>query len=129
MTKPFAARRFWTLAALLAAVGFAQPSAAQLPAAQLPANPGVPPTARTVNLTLEQRHAIRELAREAKLPAAADDRQLAVGDRLPPDAKLEEIPAIMAAKVPQIRSQRLYLTPSRIAIVDPQERRVVEVIE
>jgi hypothetical protein len=96
--------------------------------AQTP-NPGVPAGTRTVNLTLEQRHVIRELVKELKLESAKDDLKLAAGDELPGQLTLQPVPALIGQKVPQIKSHRLYVTQSQILIVDPQDQKVVEVIE
>ena len=39
------------------------------------------------------------------------------------------MPPLLAQKVPQIKAHRFYMTPRQIVIVDPQEAKVVEVIE
>lgn|SRR5262245_24419094 len=96
--------------------------------AQTP-NPGVPASTRTVNLTLEQRHVIRELVKELKVEPAKDDLKVAAGDELPSQVALQPVPPLIGQKVPSIKSHRLYVTQSRILIVDPQDQKVVEVIE
>jgi len=96
---------------------------------QTPANPEVPTTTRTVNLTLEQRHVIRELVRDLKVTPAADDSKVAAGDEVPGKVQVQPIPALIGQKVPQIRSHRFYVTQQQIVIVDPQDQKVVEVIE
>jgi len=118
-----ARRRFGiVVAAALACAGAAQ--------AQLPANPEVPAAAtRTINLTLEQRHVIRELVRELKVGRAPDDKAVAAGDPVAGQIELHPMPALIAQKVPQIKAHRFYVTEHQIVIVDPQDKRVVEVIE
>jgi len=98
---------------------------------QTPANPEVPAAPRTVNLTLEQRHVIRELVRDLKLTVdpAADDGKVAAGDDVPGKVQIHPVPALIGQKVPQIRSHRFYVTQRQIVIVDPQDQKVVEVIE
>ena len=103
---------------LIAVPGYAQPP-----------NPGVPAGTRTVNLTLEQRHVIRELVKELKVAPAKDDLKLAAGDEIPGKVALQPIPPLIGQKVPSIKSHRLYVTESQILIVDPQDQKVVEVIE
>ena len=116
-----ASRRFGILvAAALACAGAAQAQ---------PANPEVPATARTVNLSLEQRHVIRELVRELKVGRALDDKAVAAGDQVSGKVELHPMPALIAQKVPQIKAHRFYVTEHQIVIVDPQDTRVVEVIE
>jgi hypothetical protein len=95
--------------------------------------PGLPPgqapaATRTVNLTLEQRHVIRELVRELKVNPAGDDLKIAAGDDIPPNLELQPVPPLIAQKVPQIKSHRLYVTKSQILIVDPQDKKVAEII-
>jgi Protein of unknown function (DUF1236) len=96
---------------------------------QTPANPEVPAATRTVNLTLEQRHVIRELVRDLKVAPAGDDLKVAAGDDVPGKVQVLPIPALIGQKVPQIRSHRFYVTQQQIVIVDPQDQKVVEVIE
>jgi hypothetical protein len=96
---------------------------------QTPANPEVPAATRTVNLTLEQRHVIRELVQDLKVAPAGDDVKVAAGDDVPGKVQVLPIPALIGQKVPQIRSHRFYVTQQQIVIVDPQDQKVVEVIE
>jgi hypothetical protein len=109
--------------ALCAVLLIAIPGNAQTP------NPGVPASTRTVNLTLEQRHVIRELVKELKVDSSAQDLKLAAGDEIPAKVALQPVPALIGQKVPQIKSHRIYVTQSQILIVDPQDQKVVEVIE
>ncbi|MBX9776073.1 MAG: DUF1236 domain-containing protein [Xanthobacteraceae bacterium] len=91
--------------------------------------PTVPGATRTVNLTIEQRHVIRELVKELKVEAGKDDLKVAAGDEIPGKVSLQPVPPLIGQKVPSIKSHRLYVTQSRILIVDPQDQKVVEVIE
>jgi hypothetical protein len=109
--------------ALCAVLLMAVPGNAQTP------NPGVPASTRTVNLTLEQRHVIRELVKELKVESAKDDLKVAAGDAIPGKVALQPVPPLLGQKVPQIKAHRLYVTQSQILIVDPQDQKVVEVIE
>ena len=111
------------VAALLCAALLWTPASAQTP------NPGVPTGTRTVNLTLEQRHVIRELVKELKVSTAKDDLKVAEGEAIPGKVELQPVPPLIGQKVPQIKAHRLYVTQSQILIVDPQDKKVVEVIE
>ena len=96
---------------------------------QTPANPEVPAATRTVNLTLEQRHVIRELVRDLKVAPRRGRSKVAAGDDVPARSQLHPIPPLIGQKVPQIKSHRFYVTQQQIVIVDPQDQKVVEVIE
>jgi hypothetical protein len=91
--------------------------------------PKAPGAARTVNLTLEQRHVIRELVKELKVTTAKDDIKVAEGEAIPGKVELQPVPPLIGQKVPSIKAHRLYVTQSQILIVDPQDQRVIEVIE
>jgi hypothetical protein len=99
------------------------------PPANPPTNPGVPAGTRTINLSLEQRHVIRELIKELKIDAAPVDGKVSAGDEVPATVELRPIPPLIGEKVPQIKAHRFYVTPAQVVIVDPQEPKVVEVIE
>jgi hypothetical protein len=95
--------------------------------AQAPAPEPTVPTTK-LNLTLEQRHVIKELVKDMKIePAESSARS--VGDNLPQDAALRPVPSDISRKVPQIRTHRFLYTADRILIVDPKDNRVAEVIE
>jgi hypothetical protein len=113
-------RRFALTASLCAAL-LSWPASAQAPK-----DPGA---TRTVKITLEQRHVIRELVKELKVTTAKDDIKVAEGDAIPGKVELQPVPPLIGQKVPSIKSHRLYVTQRQILIVDPQDQRVVEVIE
>jgi hypothetical protein len=91
--------------------------------------PKAPGATRTVNLTLEQRHVIRELVKELKVEAANEDLKVAAGDEIPGKVALQPVPPLIGQKVPSIKSHRLYVTQRQVVIVDPQDQKVVDVIE
>jgi hypothetical protein len=82
-----------------------------------------------LNLTLEQRHVIRELIKDLKIEPAATSVGSAVGDTVSPDANLQPMPSEIGQRVPQIKAHRLMYTAERILIVDPKDNKVAEVIE
>ena len=95
--------------------------------AQGPAQEPAAPMAK-LNLTLEQRHVIKELIKDMKIEPAETPAR-AVGDNLPQDAALRPVPGDISRKVPQIKTHRFLYTADRILIVDPKDNRVAEVIE
>jgi hypothetical protein len=42
---------------------------------------------------------------------------------------LHDMPAVLAEKVPQIKSHQFFLTGEKVVIVDPKDKKVAEVIE
>jgi hypothetical protein len=117
----------WVVAVtvLLASTG---PGPAQ-PPANPPTNPGVPAGTRTVNLSLEQRHVIRELIKETKVADSPVGSKVSVGDQVSDQVELHPIPPLIGQKIPQIKAHRFYVAQGQIVLVDPQEPKVVDVIE
>ena len=73
---------------------------------------------------------IRELVQGAEgRPRGQGRLKVAAGDEVPGKVALHPIPPLIGQKVPQIKSHRFYVTQSQIVIVDPQDQKVVEVIE
>lgn len=82
-----------------------------------------------VNLTLEQRHVIKELLKDFKIEPSKLAAEPAVGNELPQDANPQPMPREIGQKVPQIKTHRVLLTAEAIVIVNPKDNRIAEVIE
>ncbi len=112
-----------------AIVAFSAPLAASAALGQTPAQNELPQTERTFNLTLEQRHTIKEILKDAKVEKASGDMAVSAGAAVPANVALHDMPAVIAEKVPQIKSHQFFLTGDKIVIVDPTAKKVAEVIE
>jgi hypothetical protein len=80
-----------------------------------------------LNLTLEQRHTIKELVKDMKADAA--NVQAAIGEPIPPGINPRPMPSDVSQKVPQVKSHRFFLTAQQIVIVDPKDNKVADVIK
>jgi Protein of unknown function (DUF1236) len=101
---------------------------AAAPAQVAPQEPGdVLAPAPKLNLTLEQRHTIRELVKDMKVDAA--EVKAEIGDQVPQGITPHPMPSEVAQKVPQVKSHRFILTAEQIVIVDPKDNKVAEVIK
>jgi hypothetical protein len=80
-----------------------------------------------LNLTLEQRHTIREFAKDMKADAA--DAKAEVGEPIPQGITPRPMPSEVGQKVPQVKSHRFFLTAQQIVIVDPKDNKVADVIK
>jgi hypothetical protein len=80
-----------------------------------------------LNLTLEQRHTIRELVKDMKADTA--DVKAEVGDPIPQGIMPRPMPSEVGQKVPQVKSHRFILTEQLILIVDPKDNKVADVIK
>jgi hypothetical protein len=87
-------------------------------------------TTRTVNLTAEQRHTIKEIILKEQNVAKADaGLSVSVGATLPANVATHSFPAELAEKVPQIKSHVYIVKGEEVIIVNPQDRTVQEVID
>jgi hypothetical protein len=87
------------------------------------------PTAPKLNLTLEQRHTIREFIKDLKQQAAADSVQAGIGDAVPQGVDPLPMPADIGRKVPQVKSHRFFIAGQQIVLVDPSSNKVADVIK
>ena len=85
--------------------------------------------AAKLNLTLEQRHTIKEFIKDMKADATAPDVTAAVGDPVPQGASPRPIPAEVGSKVPQVKTHRFFVTADQIVIVDPKDNKIADIIK
>ena len=86
----------------------------------------IAPTSK-LNLTLEQRHTIREFIKDMK--ADPTDVKAEVGEPIPQGVTPQPMPSEVGQKVPQVKSHRFFLTAQQIVIVDPKDNKVADVIK
>ena len=97
--------------------------------AQVPSTAPVVKPTDTVNLTMEQRHIIKEIVKDLKIAPAPAKQDISLGTEVPSTIKLEPMPAQVSAKVPQIRSHLFFVEDSKIILVEAKDRKIVDVIE
>ena len=87
-----------------------------------------PAASPKINLTLEQRYIIKEIVKDMKVnPIPAKD--LAVGDQIPDNIRLQPMPSEIAQKAPQIKAHRFFVAGKQIVIVDPKDNKIAEIIK
>jgi hypothetical protein len=105
----------------------AMPVEAQIPT---PA-PEVKPQ-ETVNLTMEQKHIIKEIIIK-DLKTGSQDQAARVptkiGEVVPAGIALQPIPVEVAAKVPQIKTHSFIVKDDQVVIVDTKDNKVAALIE
>ena len=97
--------------------------------AQTPAPQELVTTSRKLNLTLEQRHVIKEIIKDMKTESPRAEFAPAVGDPIPATVKLQPMPADIAQKVPQVKTHTFFVIDEQIVIVDPKDNKAAEVIK
>jgi len=117
------------VALAMALAGIGTGAHAQTPQQQeLPPRRELPPSPK-LNLTLEQRHTIKEFIKDEKGEVASPKVQATVGDPIPVGVNPRPMPPDVAQKVPQVKSHRFFLTADEIVIVDPKDNKVADVIK
>src|SRR5499433_884470 len=115
------------ITALILMLSFIGPAAhAQIAPQQTPSQDVLAPAPK-LNLTLEQRHTIKEFVKDMKADAA--DVQATIGEPIPPGITPRPMPSDVSQKVPQVKSHRFFLTAQQIVIVDPKDNKVADVIK
>jgi len=99
--------------------------------AQAPSNTPVPPPNNPINLTMEQRHVIREIiVKDMKTPPQeAVGVAAKVGNVVPAGISLQPLPVEVAAKVPQLRTHSFFVRDDKVVIVDPKDHKIAAVVE
>src|SRR5215813_5540970 len=115
------------VSALVLMLPFIGPAAHAQNAPQQGPSQDVLAPAPKLNLTLEQRHTIKELVKDMKADAA--NVQAAIGEPIPPCINPRPMPSDVSQKVPQVKSHRFFLTAQQIVIVDPKDNKVADVIK
>src|SRR4051812_10746459 len=95
---------------------------------QAPTETPLPP-ASSVNLSLEQRHTIKEFVKDLHLPKVATNFPVTIGATVPRSVALQAMPPQLGSKVPQVKSHRLFVTGDRIVLVNPNDARIADVID
>jgi hypothetical protein len=116
-------KTFVSIAAVaIALVTYGSAVNAQAPIEQPPA------ATRTINLTVENRHVIKEVVKDLRVQDAPGNVALTVGATVP-QSVVHPLPEQVAAKVPQVKSHVFFVKDDKIVLVDPKENKIVEVIE
>ncbi len=103
--------------------------------AQIPSTSGAAPsqTAETVNLTMEQRHIIKEIIlKDLKIEPPQDQAAkvpTTVGEAVPAGIPLQPMPVEVGAKVPQVKSHSFLVKDDKVVIIDPKDNRVAALIQ
>jgi hypothetical protein len=127
---PIKARLFVMAAAAM--LTLSMPVVAQIPSTS-GAAPASLPAAETVNLTMEQRHIIKELIiKDMKIAPPQDQAAKvpsAVGEVVPSGIPLQPMPVEVAAKVPQVKAHSFLVKDDKVLIIDPKDNRIAALIE
>jgi hypothetical protein len=101
--------------------------------AQVPSTAPVVKPADHVNLTMEQRHIIKEIIIKDMKTTEPQDQAAkiptGVGDTVPSGIPLQPIPVEVSAKVPQLKAHSFLVKQDKIVIIDPKDNKVAALVE
>ena len=106
------------------------PVEAQVPLST-PSSPAMKPQ-ETVNLTMEQKHVIKEIIikdMKAQSQDQAAKIPTKIGDTVPAGIPLQQIPLEVSAKIPQIKSHSFVIKDDKVIIVDTKDNKVAALVE
>ena len=121
-----------------AVLTLAMPVVAQVPATDAPSTqvPSTPPAAKpadSVNLTMEQRHVIKEIiVKEMKITETKDQAakvSAQVGDTIPAGVALQPMPVEVSAKIPQLKAHSFLIKDEKVIIVDPKDNKIAAMVD
>ena len=101
--------------------------------AQMPSTaPAVQPVG-TINLTMEQRHVIKEIILKDLKITESEDRAAKVptkvGDTVPSGIPLQPMPVEVGSKIPQIKTHSFIVKDDKVIIVDPKDNKIAALVE
>jgi len=83
----------------------------------------------TINLTMEQKHILKETIKELKIDGVAANLDVAIGEAVPNTVQLHPMPAQLSEKISHVKNYLFFLTGGRIVIVDPKDSKAVDIID
>lgn len=98
--------------------------------AQSPSDEKAAIPARSIQLTAEQDHVIKEIVlKDMHVEQAPRSTEIKIGDKVPPNIELHAFPPLIAEKVPQVSTHKFFITENQIVIVNPQDNKIADIIE
>ena len=89
-----------------------------------------PATARTINITAEQRHIIKEIVLKApNVEKAPADVDVTVGSTVPSTVTVQPFPTDVSTKVPQVKTHTFFVQGDKVIIVNPVDNKIAEVVD
>jgi hypothetical protein len=85
---------------------------------------------RTINLTEEDRHTIREIVlKDSKVAADTSAAKVEIGDQPPGSVVTYEFPALATGKIAALKSHRYFIKDDAVVIVDGNGGKVADIVK
>jgi hypothetical protein len=135
VSMPDRNRRAALLATVLTAAAAGVVPMLGLARAQAPAPPNTNQVERSpeaVDLTMEQRHIVKEIiikALKIEPQPHAGGVPTRVGSTIPAGIPLQPMPVEVTAKIPQLKTHSFLVKDTKVIVVDPKNNKVAALIE
>jgi hypothetical protein len=101
-----------------------------LAGAQAPPGQDMPLATRSVKLTAEQHHVIKEIVlKDLKVKSAAGNVKVEIGEPVGDGVTLQPFPPVIADKIPEVKSHAFFVKDDQVIIVDPRDKKVADIIK
>ena len=85
--------------------------------------------AQTVVIEPQQRTVIRNYVVKERVRPVELRERITVGATIPAEVELVPVPETIYAEVPSLRPYRYFVWDDRFVLVEPQSRRVIQIVE
>jgi hypothetical protein len=105
-------------------------AAAAMTLATAPVRAQTMPPQEKVDLTMEQRHIIKEIIiKDMKVAPQTAEVPTQVGQAVPTGVPLQPIPVEVSAKIPQLKAHSFIVKNDAVLIVDPKDNKIAAKVE
>jgi hypothetical protein len=85
---------------------------------------------RTINLTQEQRHIIKEIVlKDMNVTKAPDNVDVTLGGPVPQGVSVQAFPAELSQRVPSLKSHSFFVKGDQVVVVDPKDNTIADVVK
>jgi hypothetical protein len=89
--------------------------------AQTPPDDKEPIPKRSIQLTAEQNHVIKEIVlKDMHIEPVPRSAEIRIGEKIPTEIELRTFPPLVTEKVPQVKTYKFFITENQIVVVSPQ---------
>jgi hypothetical protein len=83
-----------------------------------------------INLSMEQRHVIKEIVlKDMKPKRAPADTAAAIGDAVPPGVEVQPFPPEIYGKIPQLKSHGFFVRGNQVVVVSQKDNKIEDLID
>lgn len=99
--------------------------------AQTPPGDNTVVPSRSIRITAEQGHVIKETVLKGRPTESSGSGQseAAIGDKVPANVQLQNFPETVFEKVPQVKMHKFYVANGQVVIVSPSDNTIADILK